>query len=131
MNNQCCCRMNNMNNRPCRCNCCRGPAGPAGAQGPTGAGLEIEAAYATYEDFIAAHPTGTPGQVFLVGGELLVWVEGIARTGMWVSMGRLEGPAGPTGEAGEPGPQGLQGDTGPQGLQGDTGPAGPTGPCVI
>ena len=122
-----------------------GPQGPqgiqgnAGATGPTGAGIELQGAYDNYGDFIASHPTGTPGEAWVVGGELFV----AGPDGNWVNNGPVEGGAtGATGATGAQGPQGAQGSigamggigaagpmggTGPQGSQGEIGPTGPQG----
>lgn len=90
-----------------------GPQGPAGPTGATGAaGATILGSYATYQEFIAAHPTGTEGDAYLVGGVLYVWE---TATASWQAMGSLIGPTGP------------QGPIGPQGPVGPTGPTGATG----
>lgn len=104
-----------------------GPTGPAGADGKDGTGVTILGSYDTYEDFIAAHPTGTAGDAYLINGDLYVWNPNDL---VWVNVGNIQGPAGPTGATGPQGTQGIQGekgDTGPAGPKGDTGPAGPTG----
>ena len=71
--------------------------------------LQILDAHDTYEDFIAVHPTGNPGDVHLVGDNLYAWnIEENA----WIDAGNIVGPAGDTGAQG---PQGL---TGPIGVDG-------------
>ena len=135
-----------------------GPIGPQGPQGPTGVqgiqgpqgengrdgvGVTILGYYDTYEELIAEHPTGNPGDSYIVDGDLYVWAVNENR---WENVGRIrgpQGPDGPQGPGGPIGPQGPQGPAGPIGLQGPqglqgpagavgatgaTGPAGPTGP---
>ena len=76
-----------------------GPQGPQGIQGETGPtgetgrGINLLGSYETYEEFIAAHPpgSGTPGDAYLVGGELYVADE----NGNWINTGVVEGPQGP------------------------------------
>jgi hypothetical protein len=108
-----------------------GPTGPTGPQGPTGAngqGIQILDAHATYNEFIAEHPTGSVGDAHIVGGSLYVWN---VESSTWINSGNLLGPTGstgPTGNVGPTGPQGSVGPTGPQGIQGNGGATGPTGP---
>jgi hypothetical protein len=114
-----------------------GPTGPTGVTGPTGAtgqGLDILDTYLTYEDMIAAHPTGVPGEAYSVGSTVYIWS---TETTNWESLGDLVGPIGPTGPTGPTGadstvegpigPTGPTGDTGPTGATGDNGPIGLTG----
>ena len=98
-----------------------GPTGPQGIQGndgptgPQGQGLFISGSYATYAALVAAHPSGYPGEAYIVTGDLYIWdAVGI----QWQNTGRFQGPTGPQGE------QGVQGLTGPTGEQGATGPTG-------
>jgi Collagen triple helix repeat (20 copies). len=111
-----------------------GPTGPTGAKGADGTGVSILGSYDTVEQLKAAHPTGNPGDSYLVGGYLYVWS---AADNDWINVGQIQGPQGdtgsqgpqgPTGAAGATGPTGATGATGPQGKQGNTGPIGPTGP---
>jgi hypothetical protein len=86
--------------------------------------LQILDAHETYEDFIAEHPTGNPGDVHLVGDNLYAWN---IEDNTWLDAGSIVGPPGDTGAQG---PQGATGATGPQGIQGikgDTGNTGATG----
>lgn len=104
-----------------------GPTGARGATGPTGAtgqGIQILDAHATYNDFIAQHPTGAAGDAHIVGGNLYVWN---IESSTWVNSGNLLGPTGATGLTGATGPTGATGSTGPTGSQGPTGPTGATG----
>lgn len=109
-----------------------GPQGPEGPQGPAGAdgtGVTILGSYETEAALIAAHPTGTAGDAYLVQGDLYVWS---ATTSAWENVGTIQGPQGPQGPEGPPGPQGEQGPQGPAGadstVPGPEGPEGPPGP---
>ena len=93
-----------------------GAAGTAGATGPTGAtgaagtSVTILGEYADLAALQAAHPTGSPGDSYLVeSGDLYVWS---ANTSEWVNVGNIEGPTGPTGATGDTGPTGPAGDAG-------------------
>jgi len=104
-----------------------GPTGARGATGPTGAtgqGIQILDAHATYNEFIAEHPTGAAGDAHIVGGSLYVWN---IESSTWVNSGNLLGPTGATGLTGATGPTGATGTTGTTGSQGPTGPTGATG----
>lgn len=96
-----------------------GPMGPEGPQGPVGEGLTILGSYPTYADLIAAHPTGTTGDAYLVAGDLYVW-DGSA----WLNVGNIQGPAGPTGPTGATGPAGADGADGAPGADGADGADG-------
>lgn len=104
----------------------RGTAGPEGPQGGPGAGLKILGLFAAVEALSQAHGTGGSGEAYAVGtaaeNEIYIWS---ADQNAWVSVGALQGPQGPQGEAG---PQGPEGKAGPQGVQGVQGPVGPAGP---
>lgn len=81
--------------------------------------------FETYDQLIAAHPTGEAGQAFSVGTEEenTVYIWGID-TLAWVNIGPVQGaqgPAGPIGPQGPKGETGETGDTGPQGIQGIAG----------
>ena len=67
-----------------------GPEGPQGIQGETGAGLEILDRYATLADLQAAHPTGNPGDAYMVGDHLYIWS---VSTSAWVDVGTLSSPS--------------------------------------
>lgn len=115
-----------------------GPQGPAGAQGPTGAqgpagapgkdgtSLYIEDTYSTLAALRNAIPAGND-KMYMVeeNQECHIWSENASD---WVSVGKLQGPAGPQGPAGEQGVQGPKGDTGAQGPQGEQGVQGIQGP---
>lgn len=108
----------------------KGDTGPAGSQGPQGpkgedgAGLTIRGSFESAEALKAAYPAGTPGDAYMVQGELYVWVKDDAE---WVCVGSIQGPKGDPGDTGPQGPKGEKGDTGLQGPKGDTGAAGPQG----
>lgn len=75
-----------------------GPTGEAGPTGPTGAdgtSVTILGSYATEGDLNTAQPTGSPGDAYLVSGDLYVW-NGSA----WENVGTIQGPTGPTGATG-------------------------------
>ena len=67
-----------------------GPEGPQGIQGETGAGLEILDRYATLADLQAAHPTGNPGDAYMVGDHLYIWS---VSTSAWIDAGALSSPS--------------------------------------
>jgi hypothetical protein len=83
--------------------------------------LQILDAHETYEDFIAEHPTGNPGDVHLVGDNLYAWN---TEENTWIDAGNIAGPQGPIGLQG---PKGDTGETGSKGDKGDTGDTGATG----
>jgi len=90
-----------------------GPTGATGATGAAGTSVTILGEYADLAALQAAHPTGSPGDSYLVdSGDLYVWS---ANTSQWVDVGNIEGPTGPTGATGETGP------TGPAGAASDAG----------
>ena len=77
--------------------------GPQGEKGDTGEGLRILDAYETYEELIAAHRIGKPGDAYIAAGKVYVWS---SRDNAWQDTGILRGPQG------EAGPQGPQGEPG-------------------
>ena len=96
-----------------------GPAGAKGDSGATGIGTTIKGSYNTYQELIAAHPTGNDGDSYLVNGSLYVWLNNA-----WENVGNIKGEKGDTGDTGS---QGVKGDTGDSGAKGDTGATGPKG----
>jgi len=82
----------------------KGAQGVQGLQGRIGTGINILGSYANYAALIAAHPTGTQGDAYLIGGILYVW-----SSNAWTNAGNIQGA------------QGVQGTTGTQGVQGTTG----------
>ena len=81
--------------------------------------LTIKGSYNTYQELIAAHPTGNDGDSYLVNGSLYVWLNNA-----WENVGNIKGEKGDTGDTGS---QGVKGDTGDSGAKGDTGATGPKG----
>lgn len=65
--------------------------GANGADGQDGHGLNILGNYDTMADLIAAHPTGNAGDVYMVGGDLVVWD---TSSNSWHDIGRIQGPSG-------------------------------------
>ena len=65
-----------------------GIPGIIGPIGPAGEGLQILDNYETYEDFIAAHPSGKPGEAYYVGPFLYIWSK---NDGHWVNKGTFAG----------------------------------------
>lgn len=51
----------------------QGLQGSVGVQGPAGPALEILGSYPNEAALLAAHPTGHPGDAYLVNGYLYVW----------------------------------------------------------
>ena len=99
--------------------CIQGAKGDKGADGTS---VTILGSYDTYAELIAAHPTGSLGDSYMVSGNLYVW-----NGTTWEDVGTIQGPQGPQGiqgEQGEPGPQGEQGPQGIQGIQGVQGEQG-------
>lgn len=95
-----------------------GAQGPQGEPGKDGTSVNILGSYSTEAELIAAHPTGTKGDSYMVNGDLYIW--DVANS-TWKNVGRIQGPKGDTGDKGE------TGDTGPKGETGDTGPKGDPG----
>lgn len=98
-----------------------GPAGATGDTGATGIGTTIKGSYTTYQELIAAHPTGNDGDSYLVNGSLYVWLNNT-----WDNVGNIKGEKGDTGATGD---KGDTGDTGAKGDAGETGPKGDMGVC--
>lgn len=73
---------------------------PKGDQGDPGTGLTLLDTYATYEELIAAHPTGQRGQAYFVGdsteGVVYLWS---STENEWVNVGALKGQKGDQGNA--------------------------------
>ena len=99
-----------------------GPAGATGDTGATGTATTIKGSYNTYQELIAAHPTGNQGDSYIVNGFLYVW-NGTA----WENVGNIKGDTGATGDIGPKGDTGNTGSTGAKGDTGETGPKGDTG----
>lgn len=71
-----------------------GPEGPEGPEGPAGTGLEILDEYATLADLQTAHPTGSAGDMYLVGtgGSYTLYLWSTDQSA-WVDGGSLTTPA--------------------------------------
>ena len=95
--------------------------GEKGDAGKDGTGVTILGSYDTEEALKEAHPTGAPGDAYMVNGDLFVWADST-----WKNVGRIQGPQGPQGEQGIQGPQGTQGPAGQDGAQGPAGADGKT-----
>ena len=71
-----------------------GPQGVRGPQGPQGEGLQIDDVYATYADLVAAHPTGSAGDAYLVGSSgaytMYIWS---TSANDWAEAGALTSPS--------------------------------------
>lgn len=78
--------------------------GKDGAKGADGKSFEIKAQYASYEDLIAGHATGSAGDAYLVGEDtnpdLYIW---LTDDDEWVNSGKIAGIVGPKGDKGDPG----------------------------
>lgn len=68
--------------------------GAKGANGADGAGLQILGNYDTIEELIEDHPTGTAGQAYMIGTDLVVWN---TKTNSWEDVGRIQGASGMDG----------------------------------
>ena len=68
----------------------QGPTGPQGIQGETGEGLQILDSYATLAELQEAHPTGSPGDAYMVGTDLYIWS---VSTSSWKNAGTLSSPS--------------------------------------
>ena len=70
-------------------------SGSDGQKGEPGTSVTILGSYNTYADLVAAHPTGSMGDAYMVGGDLYVW-NGTA----WEDVGQIQGPPGADGANG-------------------------------
>ena len=84
----------------------QGPIGPQGPQGEAGTGVTILGSYSTESALKAAHPTGNPGDAYLVEGNLYVWSETESE---WDNVGNIKGPQGEKGDKGDTGDAGAAG----------------------
>jgi hypothetical protein len=66
--------------------------GTYGERGQDGTSVTILGSYDTLAELQAAHPTGSLGDAYMVGGDLYVW-NGSA----WENVGQIQGPQGPQG----------------------------------
>ena len=74
--------------------------GEQGPKGDPGTGVNILGSYPTYEALVKAHPTGNPGDAYLVKANLYVWS---ATDNAWKDVGNIQGPKGDTGPRGPAG----------------------------
>ena len=75
-----------------------GPAGPTGATGASGTSVTIKGSYNSYQELISVHPTGSPGDSYIVEGSLYVW-----NGNVWDNVGNIKGDTGATGPKGDTG----------------------------
>ena len=68
--------------------------GANGQNGQDGHGLAILGNYNSMAELIAAHPTGSAGDAYMVGTDLVVWN---TQTNSWEDVGRIQGPSGSDG----------------------------------
>ena len=98
-----------------------GATGPRGEQGPAGkdgTGVTILGSYTSLDALKTAHPTGSPGDAYLIEGYLYVWS---ASDNEWKNVGKIQGPQGERGPKGDTGPEGPQGPAGSDGAPGKDG----------
>lgn len=69
-----------------------------GKDGTDGTSVTIKGGYDTYQQLVAAHPTGSDGDAYLVGADLYVW-----NGSEWEDVGQIQGPQGIQGPAGQNG----------------------------
>lgn len=70
-------------------------SGSDGQKGDPGTSVTILGSYNSYADLVAAHPTGSAGDAYMVDGDLYVW-NGSA----WEDVGQIQGPPGQNGAPG-------------------------------
>ena len=75
-----------------------GDTGPAGPTGASGTSVPSKGSYNTYQELITAHPTGNPGDSYIVNGSLYVW-----NGNAWDNVGNIKGDTGATGSKGDTG----------------------------
>lgn len=66
--------------------------------GKDGTSVTILGSYNTMSELETAHPTGSRGDAYMVGGDLVIW-NGTS----WENVGRIQGPQGDPGTPGAPG----------------------------
>ena len=69
----------------------RNDTGLNGKDGTDGTGVTILGTYNTLAELQSAHPTGDPGDAYIIGTDLYVWAIDSAE---WENVGRIQGPAG-------------------------------------
>lgn len=98
-----------------------GQDGRDGTDGKDGTSVTILGSYDTYAELVAAHPTGTVGDSYIVAGDLYVWS---AESNQWTNVGTIQGPPGPAGSDGADGQNGADGKDGRDGVDGQDGADG-------
>ena len=88
------------------------------AKNGTGASYEILGAYDTLAELEAAHPTGKPGDAYLVGDPSHVYVW-LTESEEWGDGGEFTAIEGPKGDKGDPGQNGADGQDGKDGNDGE------------
>ena len=68
--------------------------GANGQNGQDGQGITILGNYNSMAELIAAHPTGSAGDAYMVGTDLVVWD---TNSSSWKDAGRIQGPSGADG----------------------------------
>ena len=88
-----------------------GPKGDTGATGANGTGVSIKGSVADMEALKIAHPTGEPGDAYILqdSGHMAVWDE---EGSTWVDVGQIKGDTGATGPKGDTGAKGDKGADG-------------------
>ena len=66
----------------------------AGTNGQDGTSVTILGSYDTLSALQSAHPTGSAGDAYLIGGRLYVWA---VDNGEWEDVGNIQGPKGDSG----------------------------------
>lgn len=66
--------------------------------GRDGTSVTILGSYNTMAELETAHPTGSSGDAYMVGGDLVIW-----NGTTWENVGRIQGPQGNPGTPGAPG----------------------------
>lgn len=81
-----------------------GTNGTNGRDGTDGTSVTILGSYDTLAELEAAHPTGSPGDSYIVDGDLYVWN---ATNSNWKNVGTIQGPPGQDGTNGTNGTDGT------------------------
>lgn len=68
-----------------------------GNKGSDGTGVTILGSYDSEEELKQAHPTGNPGDAYMIAGDLYVWN---TANSQWKNVGRIQGEQGDAGPAG-------------------------------
>ena len=77
-----------------------GTNGKDGKDGKDGTSVTILGSYDTYADLVAAHPTGSTGDSYIVDGDLYIWSVTSGSSGQWLNVGTIQGPPGANGTDG-------------------------------